>query len=162
VATPAAPRRRHRRWCAYAWAEFGDPLIWIQAQAAWNQASGPQTWFKVTYVDTLLHGNVLKSLALTAQLVMCVLAVGLLPRVRRSFGWGYCAYAIVVLAIPLIGTKDFYGTGRYVLVAFPVLAVAGLLCAESNHRWLRPTVLIVFGAGLLGATSLYALGLPVS
>jgi len=149
-------------WCVYAWAEFGNPLVWIQAQAGWNQASGPRTWFKVTYVDTLLRGHPLKALSITAQLVMCVIAVVLLPRVRRSFGWGYCAYAIVVLAIPLIGTKDFYGTGRYVLVAFPVVAVAGLLLAESDHRWLRPTVLIVFCAGLLGATTLYALGLPVS
>ena len=45
---------------------------------------------------------------------MCVLAVATAAAVRRFFGWGYCAYAVVVLAIPLIGTKDFKGTGRYV------------------------------------------------
>ena len=43
----------------------------------------------------------------------------------RRFGWGYAAYAAVVIAIPIIGTKDFMGTGRYVLAAFPVIAAAG-------------------------------------
>ena len=149
-------------WCAYLWVEFGRPLAWIDAQAAWEQASGPHTWFKVTYFDTVLHGNVLQAMALTAQLGMCVIAVALLPRVRRVFGWGYLAYAVVVLAIPLLGTKDFYGTGRYVLVAFPVVAVAGALIADSRRRWLAPTVFGVFIFGLVGATCLYGLGLPVS
>ncbi len=56
----------------------------------------------------------------------------LLRRVHRRFGWGYLAYAAVVLAIPIIGTKDFMGTGRYVLVAFPVMAAAGDL--PGHHR----------------------------
>jgi hypothetical protein len=149
-------------WCAYLWVRFGDPLIWIRAQAGWDQASGPHTWFKITYFDTLVHGNVLKSLALTAQLAFCVIAVALLPRVWRSFGWGYLAYALSVLAIPLIGTKDFYGTGRYVLVAFPVVAVAGVLLADSRRRWSVPAVFAVLFVGLIGATCLYGLGLPVS
>ena len=86
----------------------------------------------------------------------------MLPRVWRSFGWGYLAYAVSVLAIPLVGTKDFYGTGRYVLVAFPVVAVAGVLLADSRRRWSVPAVFAVLFVGLIGATCLYGLGLPVS
>jgi hypothetical protein len=149
-------------WCVYLWLTFGNPLIWIQAQAAWGQASGPATWFKLTYVDTVLHGYKLKALSLTAQLVLCVLAVATLPLVRRFFGWGYCAYAIVVLAIPLIGTKDFYGTGRYIMVAFPVMAVAAAVIADSHRRWLAPTAFAISIFGLIGAAVLYAMVLPVS
>lgn len=149
-------------WCIYLWQVFGNPLAWIDAQAAWGQASGPATWFKLTYFETVLHGYKLKALSLTAQLVLCVLAVALLPRVQRLFGWGYCAYAIVVLAIPLIGTKDFYGTGRYVMVAFPVMAVAAAVIADSRRRWLVPTVFGISIFGLIGAACLYAMVLPVS
>lgn len=149
-------------WCVYLWVAFGNPLVWIDAQAAWGQASGPATWFKVTYFETVLHGYKLKALSLTAQLVLCGLAIATLPLVRRFFGWGYCAYAVVVLAIPLIGTKDFYGTGRYIMVAFPVMAVAAAVIAERHRRWLVPTVFAVSIFGLIGAACLYAMVLPVS
>ena len=69
---------------------------------------------------------------------MCLLAVLLLPRVCRLFGWGYLAYAVVVLAIPIIGTKDFMGTGRYVLAAFPVIAAAGQFLADRRRQWIAP------------------------
>jgi len=47
----------------------------------------------------------------------------------------YPAYALVVLAIPLIGTGDFLGTGRYVMVAFPVMAAGGHLLATLRWPW---------------------------
>ena len=79
------------------------------------------------------------ALLLTLQALACLAAVLLLlPRVRRLFGWGYLAYAAVVLAIPIIGTKDFMGTGRYVLAAFPVIAAAGdSLATRSAGGWAR-------------------------
>ena len=81
----------------------------------------------------------------------------------QRFGWGYLAFCAVVLAIPLLGTKDFMGTGRYLLAAFPVIAAAGDLLSSSAHRrWLRPLVLSAFAIGLLVGTSLYARGYEVS
>jgi len=68
----------------------------------------------------------------------------------------------VVLAIPLLGTKDFMGTGRYVLVAFPVVAAAGDFLATRAPTWLRVTVLAVLGVGLMVATAFYARGVEVS
>ena len=148
-------------WCGYLWVSFNDPLIWIEAQAAWGQGSGLHTWFKITYFDTLIHGNPLKALSLTGQLVVCALAVALMPTVWRRFGWGYLCYCAVTLGIPLIGTKDFYGTGRYVLVAFPIVAVGAALLVERRRRWVIP-VLVLSAIGLVFCACLFAMGLPVS
>ena len=89
-------------------------------------------------------------------------AVLLLPRVQRLFGWGYLAYCVVVLAIPIIGTKDFMGTGRYVLAAFPVIAAAGDFLATRRQRWVRPVALGLLGLGLIAATAAFSMGVAVS
>jgi hypothetical protein len=152
-------------WCTYLWISFGDPVAFATVQGApgWNQGSGPRTWFKVQYLGLFVYGwNLDLAVRLTAQALMVLLAILLLRRVWRLFGWGYLAYAVVVLAIPLIGTKDFMGTGRYVLAAFPVIAAGGHLLATIRFRWVRPVVLAVFGAGLLVATYVFATGVPVT
>ena len=151
-------------WCVYLWTQFGDPLAFVSVQAApgWYQGSGPHTWFKVVYLGTMIFGPVDVAIRTTAQAIMCLFAVLLLRRVWRRFGWGYAAYSVVVLAIPLLGTKDFMGTGRYVLVAFPVVAAAGDFLATRAPTWLRVTVLAVLGVGLMVATAFYARGVEVS
>lgn len=151
-------------WCIYLWVEFGDPVAFATVQAApgWYQQGGPRTWFKVNYIGTMLFGPLENAIKLTAQALMCLLAILLLPRVYRLFGWGYLAYAVVVLAIPIIGTKDFMGTGRYVLAAFPVIAAAGHFLAGLRRRWIRPVVLAVLGVGLMVATAFFSMGVPVS
>ncbi len=151
-------------WCIYLWVQFGDPIAFATVQEApgWYQRGGPHTWFKVVYIGTMLFGPVDVAIRLTAQAVMCLFAVLLLPRVYRLFGWGYLAYSVVVLAIPIIGTKDFMGTGRYVLAAFPVIAAAGQFLATRPQKWLRPLVLGLLGIGLLVATLVFSMGVPVS
>jgi hypothetical protein len=151
-------------WCVYLWLEFGEPLAFVQVEGApgWNQGVGPRTWFKIVYVGTLVKGPYGVAALLTLQAVACLCAVLLLRRTWRRFGWGYAAYALVVLAIPIIGTKDFMGTGRYVLVAFPVLAAAGDLLSGSGRRWLRPLALGSCGALLLLLTYLYGRSVAVS
>ena len=66
------------------------------------------------------------------------------------------------LAIPIIGTKDFMGTGRYVLVAFPVMAAAGEYLATTERRWVRPVALTLCGVLLVVLTALYGRGVAVS
>jgi hypothetical protein len=151
-------------WCIYLWRNYGDPLAFLTVQEApgWFQGSGPATWLKVGFARAMVLGPLDVSLRLLPQALMCLLAVLLLPRVWRRFGWGYAAYSLVVLAIPIIGTKDFMGTGRYVLAAFPVMAAAGEFLATRRPTWVRPVVLAVLGLGLIGATVVYASGVEVS
>jgi hypothetical protein len=148
----------------WLWLEFGNPLAFVEVESApgWNQGVGPRTWFKVIYLGTLIKGPYGIAVLLTLQALACGAAVLLLRRVWRLFGWGYLAYAAVVLAIPTVGTKDFMGTGRYVLVAFPVLAAAGDYLATTERRWVRPAALVGCGALLVVLTTLYGRGVAVS
>lgn len=151
-------------WCAYLWLEFGNPLAFVEVESApgWNQGVGPRTWFKVVLLGTLVKGPYDVAVLLTLQALACLCAVLLLRRVHRLFGWGYTAYAAVVLLIPIIGTKDFMGTGRYVLVAFPVMAAAGELLATHRRRWVAPVTLVVCATLLAALTFLFARGVAVS
>jgi hypothetical protein len=97
------------------------------------------------------------------QALACLAAVLLLRTVWRRFGWGYTAYAVVSLAIPIIGTKDFMGSGRYVLAAYPVLAAAAVVLTDARRpRWLAPLVLAVLAVGLAVATVAFVNGVEVS
>ena len=151
-------------WCGYLWVRFGDPLVFLTVQGApgWDQGSGPATWFKVAYLLDWQQRLRNPVLLLTAQALAGLVAVLLLPRVRRRFGWGYTAYCVIALAIPIIGTKDFMGLGRYVLAAFPVFAAAADALAGGRHRWLGPAVLGMSTGLLLVATVLFANGVEVS
>jgi hypothetical protein len=152
-------------WSGYLWATFGNPLAFVAAEAApgWDQGAGPSTWLKLVFVGTLLKGPPDIALTLVVQAVLCLAAVLLLPRVRRLFGWGYLAYVLVAVGIPLIGTKDFMGTGRYLLAAFPVVAAAAELLTSIRHgRVIRAGVLTLFAVGLVTGTMLYARGYEVS
>jgi hypothetical protein len=146
-------------WCAYLWVEFGDPLLWdhIQAVPGWDQGSGPATWFKTFLIDQLV--NDATSPFTWSKAVQGLVAIGLLclvPRVARRFGWAYAAFSAGVLLLPVIGTKDFMGTGRYMLVAFPMFALLGEALASRPR--LRPVVLVSSGLLLVFLTTLFARG----
>lgn len=151
-------------WSAYLWLEFGNPLAFVEVESApgWNQGVGPRTWFKIAFLGTVLRGPYDVAALLALQALACVCAVLLLPRVQRLFGWGYAVYAAVVLLIPILGTKDFMGTGRYVLVAFPVMAAAGHLLATTRRRWLAVGVPVLLAVLLVTLTALFARGVAVS
>ena len=151
-------------WCVYLWTAFGDPLAFVKVESApgWDQGSGPRTWFKISLVELILQGSFRIVAVLLVQGLICLAAVLLLRRVWRRFGWGYLAYCVVVLVIPILGSKDFMGCGRYVLAAFPVFAAAADLLTEARPRWLRPLVIAGSGVGLLIGALFYARGYEVS
>lgn len=151
-------------WSLYLWLAFGDPLAFVHVESApgWDQGVGPRTWLKFGYVDLIQDGHYRTAALLTLQALVCVCAVLLLPRVRRLFGWGYLAYAAVVLAIPIVGTDDFMGTGRYALAAFPVIAAAGHFLAGLASRALRVGVVVLSGVLLLTLTVMFGLSFEVS
>jgi hypothetical protein len=151
-------------WCIYLWLTYGDPFAFVAVESApgWEQGSGWRTWLKVSLFGQILHGHPETAIACLVQGLMCLAAVLLLRRVWRRFGWGYLAYALLVVGIPILGSKDFMGCGRYVLAAFPVFAAGADLLVTSRHRWLRPVVVVLFAAGLVAGTALYATGFEVS
>jgi hypothetical protein len=152
-------------WMVYLGERFGDPLAFATVQGApgWNQGSGPFTWFKGPFVGSVLSLDWDVLVLIVPQAIMCGLAVLLVRTCWKRFGWGYTAFAVVSIAIPIIGTKDFMGGGRYVLAAFPLLAAAAVvLTGERRPRWLAPVVLALLGVGLVIATVAYVHGVEVS
>src|SRR5664280_2649960 len=103
----------------------------------------------------------LGQLKLLSAALACLVVVLLLPRIRRRFGWGYAAFTAVVVAIPFVTTKDFFGSGRYMLAAFPAFAAAADFLAK-RPAWMRGVVLVVFAVGLPCAMVLYTLDYEVS
>jgi hypothetical protein len=152
-------------WMVYLGVRFGDAFAFATVQGApgWEQAGGPRTWFKVAFFGELYYRDWDIVVLLVPQALACLAAVLLVRVVWRRFGWGYAAYTVASLAIPLIGTKDFMGTGRYVLAAYPVLAAAAVvLTGERRPRWLAPVVLAVLVIGLCIATVAFVNGVEVS
>jgi hypothetical protein len=146
-------------WCGYLWVRFGDPLLWehIQSVPGWDQGSGASTWFKFFLLDQMVgDASSAFTWSKVGQGVLAICMLLLIPRVARRFGWAYAAFTAGVLLLPIIGTKDFMGTGRYLLVAFPLFAVVGEWLADRPR--LRVGVLVVSGLTLVFLTSLFARG----
>lgn len=141
-------------WMIYLGVRFGHPLAFQEVQQApgWDQGDGPSTWFKVKWFEQLWnlprwawswwnHGDSVSfehtiygiGVLLQGVLVLCFLLLAW--RAWRRYGWGYGVYSFALLAIPLVGTKDFQGAGRYLLAAFPcTLALADVLVQRPLAR----------------------------
>ena len=150
-------------YMAYQWWAFGNPLAFVATESSpgWDQGSGYRVWLKFAFLGTLRDGSLPEIARLLLPALLLLGTVFLLPRIRRHFGWGYAVYTAVVIAIPIVGTKDFMGCGRYLLVAFPAIALVGHLLAERTKR---VRVLALGGSAVLLVTALlgYGLGYEVS
>jgi hypothetical protein len=149
-------------WCAYLWVQFGDPLAFLHAEGApgWDQQPGPHTWFKAAFWDVLQHGDPTFAARLVAQAILGLGFLAAVPFVVRRFGWGYGLFTLVAVGIPLIGTGDFQGTGRYLLAAFPVFALVGDALASRPRA--ANAVLASSGVCLVILTSFFARGFYLS
>ncbi len=146
-------------FCFYQWRRFDDPFAFITVQSAWDQQSGLDTWLKLRFFEDLRglpDRNVLASITYLAHPVLTVGALALVPRVFRRFGYGYGVYALLIVLVPALSTKNFFGMGRYLLAAFPVFAVAGELLAERPR--LAVAVYSLSGLGLVALTAAYGAG----
>ncbi len=134
-------------YVVYLWDRFGEPLAFEKVSGApgWEQSPGVHTWFKLALGSRLLHppyGTLDVGLFFQALITLGLLL--LVPAVVRRFGWGYGAYALVIVLLPAISTKDFGGMGRYGLAAFPCLAVVGAWL--ERHPRIAPVYLGVSAA----------------
>lgn len=125
-------------WCAFLWVKFGDPLLFasIESSKGWDQGAGPSTWFKFRFFDQLFNEPLeWATIGLVAHGLVVIGALLLVPRVCRRFGWAYGAYSLGLIALPLLGTKDFFGAGRYLLGVFPCVVIAAeMLVARPRVR----------------------------
>ncbi len=147
----------------YQWSAFGTPVAFVLAQSSpgWDQGTGPEAWFKFGFFYVLVHGTPWEIARLLLPALLCLGALLMLPRVLRRFGWGYAAFTAVIVLIPVIGTKDFMGSGRYLLVAFPLFVVLAEIL-DSRPRVVR-VVVPATSAVILGLfTALYGYGAQVS
>ena len=93
-----------------------------------------------------------------AQFFVCLLAVLAIPQVFRRFGWGYLTYAVIVLGIPLVGSKGLLGMWPLRDDGVPGLRGPGALLDQQPRRWIRVAVPAVSALALLVATFFYGLG----
>ena len=142
-------------YMTYLGIRFGHPLAFDEVQQApgWDQGSGPRTWFKVTWFqqiknlprwgldwiqngDTATFEKVQYAVTVILQGLFVLGFLFLAWLVWKRFGWGYGLYCFSMLGIALVGTKDFQGTGRYLLATFPCfLVLGGLLADRKTLRW---------------------------
>jgi hypothetical protein len=145
-------------YSGYLWWRFGNPLAFAAGSGApgWDQPLGPATWLKFTFFKVLSESPLLgpTQLRLLVHAGLTFVALSLVPLVFRRFGLGYGWYALLVLLIPAISSKDFVGMGRYALAAFPCFVVAGEILA--SRPVLRTAVLGVSATGLVLITSRFA------
>ena len=144
-------------YCVYLANRFGNPFLFAEVEQYWGQGAGPRTWLKFEFFEGVTRfGDPPAWVAYVSHPVVTAAALALVPLVFRRFGWGYGFYCLLVIALPAVSTKDFFGMGRYVLAAFPCFAVAGELLAARPR--LRAAALALSGTALLVTTSLFARG----
>jgi hypothetical protein len=143
-------------YMGYLWARFGDPLLFYSAQENWGrEPTGPlatvgRAWTSAVegagrlldpglWTDPTL-GNLANHLAAAGNLTnlaFFVFAVTVLLAGARDLPPSLTLYGLLLVApATLFGTPQspLMGTPRYVLVAFPLFLVLGLL--SENNRWL--------------------------
>ena len=151
-------------YLAYLWARFNNPFLWATVQQYWNQPSGPVTLLKLH-----LGGIILFKFAERLRYIIGCLFQGTLicsgllgvPRVLGRFGWGYGMFVAIGLAMPFVGSKDFQGTGRYLLAAFPLFGLAGEWLSDRPATT-RVAALASSAAFLLIWANLYSRGYYVA
>lgn len=151
-------------YCGYLWVRWGDPFLFNTVQKYWKQGTGPVTWFKLHLGGIILLEPRSHALYIPGCILQGLLSLGALalaPKVVRRFGWGYGALVGLAVAVPVIGSKDFQGLGRYLLVAFPVFAYCGEWLAARPFRQ-RAWLLGASAVGLLFWSHLYARGFYVA
>lgn len=145
-------------YMAYLAWRFGEPFAFSKVQTAegWNRQINLEMIAKVDFYRRWRDfGWTLVNVVLALQALLSLIALALVPRVARRFGWGYAVYVVAVLGLPLATSSDFLAMGRYLLPAFPVFAAGG----ELLERLRLPARALVLGTSslvMLWLTTLFA------
>lgn len=137
---------------------FGDPLAFAHVQGApgWEQSPGWDAWLKTEWFHQMAVGHWTVKLRLGAHAFVTLGALALVPAVFRRVGVGYGLYALLVLAIPAVSSKDFQGMGRYAIAAFPVFVP--LARGLDELAGARDLLLLLLALGLAATSAIWGTG----
>jgi hypothetical protein len=145
-------------YCLFLWWRFGEPLAFVEVETAegWGRQLDLRTLTAHEYFALVRsYGFNLVTNALTVQGIATVAVLATVPATVRRLGWSYASYTVLTVGVPLLSSSDFFGMGRYVLVAFPAFGVLGAWLARTP-AWARTLVLGASGALMLLYASLFA------
>ena len=118
---------------------FDDAFAFAHVQAApgWDQTPGWHTWLKVSFFQTLFPRVApMVAVCLVGHALATLGALALCVPTWRRLGVGYGTYCFIAVALPALSSKDFHSLGRYVIAAFPLFLVGGLLLeSRPRLRW---------------------------
>lgn len=146
-------------FAGYCWVRFGDPFVYARIQTDLTDGprwGSPSTWPPLqflTRIGELRYLGVGAVSLVVAQAALTVLATACVPAVARRFGAGYAVFLSGVVALVWFGAWDFASAGRYLIAAFPAVALLGERLA-ARRAWTVGAVVVPMGA--LGATLLLA------
>jgi hypothetical protein len=127
-------------WCALCWRWTGDPLVFFSTKDAW---------------DELTIFEALGELPPGARPHLVCLAIGLVALAigGRRLPLAWWAFVVAYLAPPMV--LGVFGTGRYVVESFPVIAAGGVALAKLP----RAGAALVMAGSVVGLVA-YAWLLP--
>jgi Mannosyltransferase (PIG-V) len=140
-------------YAGYLWIKFGDPLLFYSSQKYWKrEATGPFTTANRAWDSAVEGVDILRDPALWTQpsvqnladhleranslynLAFLIFTLVVLLAGLRKLPLSLTIYSLLLIVPPaLFGTPDMplMGIPRYVLVAFPVFIVLGLLARKK-------------------------------
>lgn len=144
--TAAMPAVGLLLYTAFIYRLTGNPLAWVEAQAAWGRQFSTTTahyaWIWETITDQGLLAYVRAVPTEAVQVVPAVLSLGLVWPVARRIGPAYAVFMLANLLPPLL-QGGLLSVGRFTATLFPEFLVLALLIpAERRTNWI-----IAFGIG---------------
>lgn len=117
---------------AYLWVRWGHPLLFAINERTYHPEDKPL--LKKAFFYKVIHWSNDPTYAVTivGQAIVCLVVVLCIPAVCRRFGFAYGAFCAALVAVPTLSTGDFMGTGRYLMAAFPVIALLGERLSERD------------------------------
>ena len=151
---------------AHAWATFGSPFAYAQAQAEVSRGGPPlslKNLLSLDYVSTMLgqEREVSSAVVQTIGLLLLLAVIALTPAVARRLGGGYAVLSAATAVFVYVSLPDFVSTPRYLATVFPVLIIIGLWIAR-RARPLRVILLACSGSIMVVLHLLYSqsIGFP--
>ena len=118
--------------------KFNDPLAFSHVQVGWDQGLTLRSILKIPGLDAIRYqGWSQNSIRIVIHMAITATFLVLPLIVWKRFGYGYAAYSFLVVLIPALGNSTTVGLGRYVMAAFPSMAIVGEWLARRGNklRW---------------------------